>query len=114
MARTELTITPVPRAGLSLAAALPNAANADGHMFTWSDKRQIRIKNTNASSRTITFQIPGEVDGQPLPDRAYVIPASTGDVLIPPLPAVYRRSDGMVWLDYTATADVTVAVYELP
>jgi hypothetical protein len=114
MARTDLTITPVPRAGLDLTAALPNPAHVDGHMFTWSDKRQIRIKNTNAAPRTVTIEIPGTVDGQNIQDREYVVPATTGDVLIPPLPAAYRRPDGMVWINYSDVAGVSVAVLEQP
>ncbi|MFG2076974.1 hypothetical protein [Nonomuraea maritima] len=114
MARTDLTVTPVPRAGLNLTAALPNPANVDGNMFTWSDRRQIRIKNTNAAPRTVTIEIPGTVDGQDIQDREYVIPATTGDVLIPPLPAAYRRPDGKVWINYSDPAGVTVAVLEQP
>lgn len=113
MARTDLTVTPMPRAGLSLAGAL-TSANADGHAYGWSARRQLRIKNAATSARTVTIVMPGEVDGQPLPDRSYTIPANTGDVLIPPAPELYRQPDGTVWINYDDPAGVSVAVYELP
>jgi hypothetical protein len=115
MARTDLTVTPVPRAGLNLAAALPNAAHVDGNAFAWSDKRSLRFKNSDGTPKTVTIEIPGTVDGQDIPDRPYTIPATTGDVLIPPLPAVYRRSDGKVWINYTGgVTGLTVAVLDEP
>ncbi|WP_113705370.1 hypothetical protein [Nonomuraea lactucae] len=113
MARANLTVTPVPRAGLSLAGALTPAV-ADGHSYGYSAKRQIRLKNVATAARTVTIVMPGEVDGQPLPDRPYTIPANTGDVLIPPVPEVYRQSDGTVWINYDDPAGVSVTVYELP
>ncbi|TYB71242.1 hypothetical protein FXF51_02045 [Nonomuraea sp. PA05] len=114
MARTDLPITPMPRAGLSLAGALPTAAIADGHMFGQSAKRFVRVKNSGGTPRTVTAVIPGELEGQPLPDVPYTIPATTGDVLIPPLGDVFRQSDGKVHLNYDDPAGLTIAVYELP
>lgn len=114
MARTDLIVTPVPRGGLNLAAALPNPAAVDGHKFMWSDKRQIRLKNTDSTPKTVTLILPGTVDGQQIEDRPYTVPASIGDVLIPALPAVYRQSDGTVWLDVSATTGLSIAILEEP
>ncbi len=111
MARIDLSVTPMPRAGVSLAGAL-TAANADGHSFGFSAKRQLRVKNVATFARTVTVVMPGEVDGQPLPDRPYTIPPNTGDVLIPPFPEIYRQPDGTVWINYDDPAGVSVAVYE--
>ncbi|MEW1843144.1 hypothetical protein AB0392_34830 [Nonomuraea angiospora] len=113
MARTNLTVTAMPRTGLNLAGAL-TPANTDGHAFPHSSKRQIRVKNAASAVRTVTLVIPGQLEGQPLPDVPYTIPANTGDVLIPPLGDVYRQSDGTVWINYDDAAGVSVAVYELP
>ncbi|SEU46602.1 hypothetical protein [Nonomuraea wenchangensis] len=115
MARTDLPITPMPKAGLSLAGALPTAAAVDGHAFGHSAKRLVRIRNSSGSPKTVTAVIPGEVEGQPLADRPYVIPATTGDVLIPPFGDIYAQDDGKVYLDYPADpSGLTVAVYEMP
>lgn len=114
MPRTDLPVTKITRAGHDLAAALPTPAATDGHAFVNNGRRMIRVKNTNGAVRTVTVQIPGEVEGQPLPDVPYTIPATTGDVLIPPLPAIYNQADGKVHLDYSDTAGLTVQVLELP
>ncbi|MFI6886759.1 hypothetical protein [Streptosporangium canum] len=113
MARTDLTPVAMSRAGVDLGASLA-PAHVDGHAFVHSARRQLRVKNTNAAARTVTVQIQATVDGQDVVDRPYVIPALTGDVLIPPFPEVYRRSDGKVFIDYSDPAGVSVAVYELP
>ncbi|MGI5293151.1 hypothetical protein ACQEVF_58935 [Nonomuraea polychroma] len=113
MARTDLDAVPVPRAGLDLTAALTPAI-ADGHMFVHSERRMLRVKNTNAAARTVTVQIPATVDGQDIVDKPYVIPANTGDVLIPAFRAIYRQANGKVYIDYSDPAGVSVAVLELP
>lgn len=113
MARTDLTVTPLTRAGLSLAAA-GTAAIADGHMFTNNGRRMLRVRNTDSSSKTVTAQIPGTVDGQDIADRQYTIPATTGDVVIPPFPNAYNQADGKVYLDYSAITGLSVQVIELP
>jgi hypothetical protein len=114
MPRTDLPVTKIIRAGHDLAAALPTPAAVDGHAFVNNGRRMVRVKNVNAAERTVTVQIPGEVEGQPLPDVPYTIPANDGDVLIPPLPAIYNQSDGKVYLDYSDPAGLTVHVLELP
>jgi hypothetical protein len=114
MARTDLPVTAITRAGHDLSAAAGTAAIADGHMYVNNGRRMVRLRNTNAAARTVTVQIPGEVEGQAIPDRAYVVPATTGDVLIPPLTAVYNQANGKVYLDYDATPGLTVQVLELP
>ncbi|MFG1709234.1 hypothetical protein ACFLIM_39190 [Nonomuraea sp. M3C6] len=114
MPRTDLPITKITRAGHNLASALPTPAAIDGHAFVNNSRRAIRVKNTNAAPRTVTVQIPGEVEGQPLADKPYTIPANDGDVLIPPLPAIYNQADGKVYLDYSDPAGLTVHVLELP
>ncbi|MGW4639556.1 hypothetical protein ACWEN6_13560 [Sphaerisporangium sp. NPDC004334] len=114
MARTDLTPTPVTRAGLSLAAALPNPGNAQGHMYVNSPYRWLRVKNTDSNPVTVTAQIPGTVDGQDIEDRTYTIPATTGDVLIPPFPAVYNQPNGKVYIDLSGAAGVTLQLLESP
>ncbi|WP_214317046.1 hypothetical protein [Nonomuraea sediminis] len=113
MARTDLNAVPVPRGGLDLTAALTPAI-VDGHMFVHSERRMLRVKNTNAAARTVTVQIPATVDGQDIVDRPYVIPPTTGDVLIPAFRAVYRQANGKVYIDYDNPAGLSVAVLELP
>ncbi|MEV0313527.1 hypothetical protein [Nonomuraea fuscirosea] len=113
MARENLPITDMGRAGVNLNSAL-TAAVADGHAFGYSSRRQIRLVNAGASARTVTVVMPGQVDGKELPDQPYPL-AAGDDLLVPPFPPIYRRAeDDTVWINYDNPADVQVSVYELP
>lgn len=113
MARANLPVTRLTRAGHDLTAALPTAAIADGHAFANNGRRMLRVRNSAEEERTVTVQIPGQVEGQPLPDVPYPVPAG-GDVLIPPLPPIYNQPGGKVYLDYSDPDGLTVHVLELP
>jgi len=77
----------------------------DGHTI-------IEFKNTNAATRTITWQTPGTVDGNAVADPVSTIGANTGDLIYKPVPPnVYNQADGNVYIDLSAFADVTVAAY---
>ncbi|MEV6154919.1 hypothetical protein AB0L53_31720 [Nonomuraea sp. NPDC052129] len=113
MARQNLPVTDMSRAGVSLKGALSSAV-ADGHAFGYSSRRQIRLVNAGASARTVTVVMPGQVDGKELPDQLYPL-AAGADLLVPPFPPIYRRAeDDTVWINYDSPADIQVAVYELP
>lgn len=76
MARTVLTpITPT-RAGV----ASPTPDNGDttnGHVAKNSGRTIITVSNADASNpHSVTFVIPGTVDGQAVADRVVSIPAS--------------------------------------
>ncbi len=115
MARTDLPVVQMTRAGFNLAAVSGTAVNAvDGNAFINNGRRMVRLQNTDSSARTVTVQIPGTVEGQAIPDRTYNVPATTGDVLIPPLPGIYNQADGKVYLDFDAATGLKVTVLELP
>jgi len=94
MARENLAVTKMSRAGVNLGDVLTPAV-ADGHAFGYSARRQLRIKHTAAAPRTVTAVIPGDVEGQPLPDVPYVL-APGDDLLVPPFTPVYRQVDDSV------------------
>lgn len=107
MARTELTVEPVVRAGL---AATYTAAFVDGHKFKNDGKTILHIKN-GAVALNLTVQTPGTVDGLAVADRVVAVGAST-DKFIGPFPASQynQAADGMVYIDYDDLSNVTVAV----
>ena len=77
----------------------------DGHTI-------LEFKNTNAATRTITFQTPGTVDGLAVAEATATIAATTGDLIFKPFPpAHYMQADGNLYVDLSAFADVTVAAY---
>lgn len=113
MARTDLTAQAVSRTGLSPTFT---SAIADGHAFANSGRTLLRVKNSDAASKTVTLLIPTTVDGVALVNggRQVTVAANTGDVLIGPFPASYNQASGKVHIDYSATTGVTVAVLEVP
>lgn len=111
MARTDLTPASTSRTGLTWAGA---PANVDGHMFGDNGRRLVRLKNTDASARTVTIPTAVQVDGLDVEDLVVPIPATTGDVTIGPFTPLYRQPNGKVHLDYSATAGLSVQLIEYP
>jgi hypothetical protein len=114
MARTSLTPhRPATGVGVEISMA---AANADGHMFTNSGETLFLVKNDDASSKTITVPTPRTIDGLAVADPTYVIPAGEEWCLGPFPPSTFNQpsgaDQGKVYINYSATTDVTVAVIE--
>lgn len=114
MARTAITAESIN----SLTTRTPTftAAFVDGHMAVNTGRTFLRVRNTDASSKTVTVLIPKTVAGIAVANggRQHTIPATTGDVLIGPFPRDYTQpSEGRVWWDYSAVTGVTVAVIDV-
>lgn len=92
------------------------AAIVDGHMAHNDGLTYLRVKNTDASPKTVTVLIPATVAGVAAANggRQHTVPATTGDVTIGPFPSEYTQpSDGRVWWNYSATTGVSVAVLQV-
>ncbi|ONI73079.1 hypothetical protein ALI144C_44830 [Actinosynnema sp. ALI-1.44] len=92
------------------------AATADGHMAANDGLTYLRVKNTDASAKTVTVLIAKTLAGVAATNggRQHTVPANTGDVTIGPFPSEYTQpSDGRVWWNYSATTGVTVAVLKV-
>jgi hypothetical protein len=110
MARTALTPQTPTRTGTTVTFA---AANADGHYFANDGRSFLRIKNTDGSSKTVTVAFGGAKDGVSLATlgKTITVGATTGDVTTAVWPKdVYDQADGTVYVDYSATTGVTIAV----
>lgn len=110
MARTELTVQTISRAGLE---ASYGSAIADGHKFANDGNMTfVHIKNGSVD-KTITIQTAATVDGKAVGDDAIVCTANE-ERLIGPFPAsIYNQADGLVYIDYSSPTNVTVAVLRL-
>lgn len=113
MARTEITtFNSASSRGLALPAA--TAAFVDGHSFTNNGKRFLIIENSNAATRDITALNPAVVDvNLDVPNRSVTVGATTGRAVLGPFGPEYNQADGKVYIDYTATAGVSVYFCEL-
>lgn len=88
MARTAVTAVQASRAGTTLPAATAGDA-VNGNSITNDGRTVLIVKNTGASSRTITFQTNVKVDGLTAPIRSETIPAGETQVFGPFSPNDY-------------------------
>lgn len=122
MAYTALTtgagLLVASRSGISIADAAMTAAVAGGHSFVNDGNTILAFLNTNAAARTITIQTPGTVDGLAIADLTVTLAIGSVTpvrVLTSRFPrSVYNQSDGTVLIDYSATANVSVAAIQVP
>jgi hypothetical protein len=88
MARTAVTAVQASRAGTTLPAATAGDA-VNGNSIANDGRTVLIVKNTGASSRTITFQTNVKVDGLTAPVRSETIPAGETQVFGPFSPNDY-------------------------
>jgi|LAHU01.1.fsa_nt_gb hypothetical protein len=109
MARTALTEQTVTSSGLE---ATYTAANADGNKFNNTSRTLFHVKNASVGDVTLTFNTPGTVDGLAVGERTVVCSAGE-ERFWRGQPSIYNQPStdaGMVYVDYSAVTDVTVAV----
>lgn len=108
MARVELSVEDIDRSGLD---PTYNTAESDGN--NWKNPNSetfVHIKNGSASEVTATFPTPRTVDALDVADLTVAIPAS-GERFVGPFPrTTFNQADGTVHINYSAAADVTIAV----
>lgn len=85
------------------------AVGASGDTVQYDERGFLEFKNTNASTRTITFAIPGTIHGTAVPDLAVTIAATTGNEKVKVTQDMIDPSDGLIHVTYSDPADVTVA-----
>jgi len=110
MARTAINYQQIARTGLEAVYA---AAVADGAKFANDGRMFVDVVNDSASDVTVTVQTPGTVDGLAIAERTVVVTAGESRKIGPFQPNIYNQSDGMVYMDYSAVTDVTVALMRL-
>lgn len=79
MARNVIPKVTASRAGVNM----PTEQNGDatnGHVTPNSGRTIIVVRNADSSSHSVTFVIPGTVDGSAVADRVESIPATTTQV----------------------------------
>jgi hypothetical protein len=88
------------------------SAAAASTTVTCGDRSFLHVKNTNASSMTVTITATAKQRGQAVADLVVTVPATTGDKMIGPITAdlFASASDGFsAAITYSSTTSVTVA-----
>lgn len=75
----------------------------------------LHVKNGGGTADTVSIVTPGNVQGQAISDISVVVPATTGDRMIGPLPGglVADTTTGLATVTHSSVTSVTVAVLEL-
>ena len=115
MARTNLAVTPITRAGVLAAGVV---GTADGHMFANSGEEFLEVVNANATvARTVTIVTGGQLEGSEIADQTVSIPAASRRLIGPFPPRSFNQivgaDRGKVHVNYEAAgvADLTTRVY---
>jgi len=107
---TRLAPLDLTAAGVSTGLAV-GAGN--GIRFADNGRRQLRIRNGAGSALTVSVLAPeAGPDGQVYPALSVTVGATTGDRMLPPLPARYRDSSGRVTVEFSAITTVTYDLIE--
>ena len=97
---------------VALAGLTPTySAAAASTTVQCGERTFLHVKNTNASSMTVTLTATGKVRGQLAADLVVTVPATTGDKMIGPIPSELFAGavDGTCAVGYSSTTSVTVA-----
>lgn len=110
MARGNLPLTQISRAGVAPASEVPGDA-VNGHQMTNDGKAFVIVRNSNGGStaRIVTFHVPGTIDGQSATPRAVSIAAGATEYFGPFPANTYGRA---VLID-VAHADLKLSAYHL-
>ncbi len=111
---TALTVQQIVRSGSGLTPTY-TPADGTGNTVPGNDGRIfLHFKNTNAATRTVTINTPGQVVGLDIADLTATIPITSGDKMVGPFPpAVFNQADDSLSITYSAVADRTVAAIRL-
>lgn len=106
-----LLASQTPTIAAGLVPAFTAAAATD--TFAPTDRTLLYVKNTNASTRTITVTTPGTAaGGLAVADYSGTVGATTGELVLGPFPAQNYAdpTTGLATVTPSATAGVTYAV----
>lgn len=105
-----LNITTIPATGLRIDNLFVPATLAGDDCPTGEGVTLI-VKNTDASSKTVTLVTPGFVDGDlAIADRTFTIPATSGEFAIPVRDVFRDLVTGRASITYSAVTGLTVCV----
>jgi hypothetical protein len=109
-----LTTQSITKSGLNPLATVSAAGGGD--TIRCSDRTFLYVRNADASSKTVTLDVPGNTDyGQARPDVAVVI-AAGNFAMIGPIDATFMQpgtNPPTANITYSAVTSVTVAAVQL-
>lgn len=87
--------------------------NTDVYFTRITSKTILHFLNTGASPANVTLTTPGNVAGFAVADQTVAVPATSGDVMVAPVPlGAFADSDGNLRFTQDQTSGVSVAVVQ--
>jgi len=91
------------------------AAAAASQEFVNDGRTFIHIKNTSGGVITCTITTAGTVQSHAIADTVVSVAATTGEQMAGPFAkSLYNAADGNIDITWSATASVTIGVFNLP
>lgn len=114
MAVITLAVQQITSTGIDLTDN-GSLSTSDTYKYPNDGRTFLHFKKTGAGSCNVTIATPRtDADGNAIADKVVAVPATTGDVMIGPLPAsVYNDSDGNVSFTLSNITGLTVALARL-
>jgi len=89
------------------------AASAGGDTFTPGSTSILLVRNSDASSKTVTVVTPGTIYGNAIPDIATTVAAGATTAIGPFLSDLVNTATGLIDITYSAVTSVTVAAVRI-
>ena len=111
MARTAISVQTPGFAGATPTYGSVDNSNGNYVVLTGGNLL-LHVKNSNASTRTLTLTTTNTIDGVVLTSPPYTIAALTGDTMIVLTSDKLSRlaTSGQLYLDWSAATNVSIAV----
>lgn len=114
MSRTTITATVVPDTGYNLTDsadfATLSTGSGNGVQFTYNPANRLVLKNDTGGAAVFTIKVPtpGQYSGQgaTIPDVTKSV--ATGKTVLYPLSAIFKQSDGRVYIECDVAGKVLV------
>lgn len=112
------TIVPVAAAMAGANFTWTTPVASDNYLWVNSGNAILVVRNTNASTRTLTIKRHSTFDGEAVADRTITIPALTALVIVGPFPTnIYNAKTGgdvgKASFSFNAITDLTFALFSI-
>lgn len=111
MARSVITPAAIVRTGVAQPAAVVSDATNNHYIAANNGRIFLRVENVGVTSRTITVQTPGTVDGLAISDLTVSLAAGDVKYIGPFPPSVYNQADDSLYVDPSADTDLEITAY---
>lgn len=110
----NITLNPQQLAQAGIAPSYTGSLSVSDTYFVRNNgKTFLHFKKTGANPCTVTIVTPGTVRGLAIADQTFVVPATTGDMMVPLDPSLYDDVNHDVSFTVSEVTGLSVAAIQL-